>query len=234
MRSRIAIIGAACSALLLMVYFLVGVFAHRSVPVQTTKGDGQAVKVSPSEIRIDFGAKPKSAPGAALDLSDDGVAGAFDGQIVSLAPRPILLVDGEANVSRGASATPALQASYAKIRAFIAAHKLKAAGPPIAINKDFDTVKHIWKYRAGIPLAEAPAIPPAASDGIVLAKSYGGTAVRFVHPGDPNQAEATYGKIAQWMQSKSLTASGPSWEEYVSDPQTPVSSWRTNIYVPLG
>ncbi|MFZ1990521.1 MAG: GyrI-like domain-containing protein [Alphaproteobacteria bacterium] len=232
MWSRIAVIGAICAALLLGVYFLVG-GGHRSAPAQATHGSEQDIKVSSSEIRIDFGGKPEG-PAATLDLGDNGVLGAFNGQIVTLAPRPILFVDGKANVSGGAPATPALQASYAKLRAFMTAHKLKAAGPPIALNEDFDTAKHIWKYRAGIPLAGAPATPPAAGEGVVLAKSYGGTAVRFVHLGDPNQAESTYAKIAQWMQLKSLTASGPSWEEYTSDPQTPVSTWRTNIYVPLG
>ena len=232
MWSRITIIGVACVALLLAVYFLVGV-GHRAAPVRGPQPANKEGKAATSEIRIDFGAKPKR-PAETLNLGDNGVLTAFDGQIMSLAGRPILFVDGEANVSGGAPATPALQASYAKIRAFMTAHKLKAAGPPIAINKDFDTVRHVWKYRAGIPLAAPPATPPAAGEGIVLAKSYSGTAARFVHVGDPNQAESTYTNIAHWMQSKSLVASGPSWEEYTSDPNAPVSSWRTNIYVPLG
>jgi effector-binding domain-containing protein len=113
-------------------------------------------------------------------------------------------------------------------------HHLAAAGPPIAINEDFDTARQIWTYRAGIPIAAAPEASPVPSEGISLGKSYGGMAARFIHVGDPGQAQSTYAKIEIWMQTKKFTASGPTWEEYVSDPQTPVSKWRTNIYVPLG
>ena len=223
MWSRIVIIGGACAALLVAVYFAGVTVGHRSAPKTAEKG---------ADIRIDFANKP-GHPGANVELSDTGSIEGFTGQIMTLSPMPMLFVDGRVDVSGGKPATPALQKSYAKIRAYMAAHDLKAAGPPIAINVDFDTIKHIWKYRAGIALATTPAMPPSQTDGIILGSSHGGAVVRFVHLGDPNQAESTYAKIEQWMQSKRLTASGPSWEEYTSDPQTPVSQWRTNIYVPL-
>jgi effector-binding domain-containing protein len=216
MWSRIAVIGAAGAVILVAVFLLVQPFSHRSQP----------------DIRIDFGGKARR-PQTNIELADDGVASGSSGEIATLVSHPILFVDGKVNVSRG-SATPALQASYAKIRSYMSAHHLKAAGPPVAINEDFDTIKQIWKYRAGIPLASAPATPPTESDGIILATSYGGIVARFVHLGDPNQAELTYAKIDIWMKAKGLRASGPTWEEYTSDPQTPVAAWRTNIYVPIG
>ncbi len=229
MWSRIAIISAAALAVIVGAYLVGESFGRHSQPAATAQTSGAQSRAKGSDIRIDFGHKRTGD----LTLTDNALNSASDGVIETLVSRPMLYIDGRVNVSKGA-ATAALQASYKKIRAFMSAHHLSPAGPPIAINEDFDTAKQIWMYRAGIPLAAAPKTPPAPSEGISLGKSYGGVAARFVHAGDPNQAQSTYAKIEIWMRTKQFTASGPSWEEYVSDPQTPVSKWHTNIYVPLG
>lgn len=228
MWSRIAIAGAASLAIVIVAYFVGESFGrHAGLPAVQVSGVKKQAKGS--DIRIDFGRKSQSD----LALTNNALTSHPDGEIETLVSRPMLFVDGRVNVAKG-SATAALRASYKKIRAFMAVHHLTAAGPPIAINEDFDTAKQIWMYRAGIPLAALPHAPPAPAEGISIGQTYGGTAARFVHIGDPNQAQPTYAKVDNWMHAKQLTASGPSWEEYVSDPQAPVSKWRTNIYVPLG
>ena len=218
MRYRIALIGLAAVALVAVTYIVAGSLLHP----RAQKTD--------SQIRIDF---DRAKPANDLVISPGVTGDIAEGEIETLAARPMLFIDGRVNVSKGSS-TPSLQAAYKKIRAFMSAHHLESAGAPFAINEDFDTAKQVWSYRAGIPLKSAPQTPPGAADGISLGKTYGGAVARFVHLGDPNQAQSTYAKVDTWMHANKFTAAGPSWEEYLSDPRSPVSQWRTNIYIPLG
>jgi len=192
----------------------------------------KTASTKPGKLDITINLTPPDTDGSQSAAAEPTFSN-FSGDIVTLAARPMLFVTGKVNVVTNDS-NKVLQADYGRIRAYIAAHGLAAAGPPFAMTVQFDQEHNVWTYKAGIPLAAAPASPPSPDDGIALGETYAGTAARFVHIGDPSHAEPTYAKISDWMHAHGLTPGQPTWEEYTFDPATPVSQWHTNIYIPVG
>lgn len=170
------------------------------------------------------GDKP-AAPGAMAGVPDN-----FSGEIVMLEAKPVVLAAGDA---AGEGIGPAIDGAYGKVRAYLAAQKLEAAGAPIAITHKYDVATQHWVFDAGMPLAAAPAAPPSPSDGVRIAQTYAGKAARFKYHGDPAKTEAFYNAIFAWLKTQSLEPAGESWEEYLSDEKTPVADWDVNIYFPV-
>jgi effector-binding domain-containing protein len=175
-----------------------------------------------------------SSPGAlSLATPTDhmgAVPDTFSGELVTLEAKPIVLAPGDAT---GEGIDPAIKAGYDKISAYIAAQKLTQAGAPVAITHSYDVTTAHWVFDAGIPLSAAPATPPAATDGVTLAQTYAGKAVKFKYHGDPSKTAAFYNAIDAWLKAQNLEVAGDSWEEYLSDAKTPITDWDVNIYFPV-
>jgi effector-binding domain-containing protein len=230
MGRRIAIAAAGVAVIAVTLAILLWPRGHVLAPAGVASGAAPTGgSASGSAVTMNL-IPPGLIPGQ--DPSVASALGTFTGDILTLKARPMLYIAGKVSVV-AASPNKVVRAAYAKIRAYIADHDLAADGAPFAITTGFDQKSQVWSYEAGIALAAPPPTPPAPSDGIALGKTYAGTVARFVHIGDPDKAQPTYAKISDWMRANGLNGGQPTWEEYVSDPSTPVGQWHTNIYVPI-
>lgn len=150
--------------------------------------------------------------------------------VVTLTARPILYVESTAPANDSAAIGEALGKAYGQIGAYMQKNGIAMGGAPLAITISHDPAG-VWRFKAAIPIAAAPATPPGAQDGVMLGETPAGKAVKFVHQGPYNAMVPSYEAIAAYMKANTLTESEVSFEEYVSDPgDTPEASLITNIY----
>jgi effector-binding domain-containing protein len=74
-----------------------------------------------------------------------------------------------------------------------------------------------------------------ADDGDVIASGLPAcTAVIATHVGRYEQLDTTVQELGSWMNDRSLTASGPHWEVYLTDPDDDPDPrrWHTDLVVP--
>ena len=83
----------------------------------------------------------------------------------------------------------------------------------------------------------APAFPAAGWDGdggeVTVHTRPGGRVVVALHVGPYETMAETYGALRRWCEEQGLTLASEMWEEYLSDPATEPSTWRTRIVWPL-
>lgn len=126
----------------------------------------------------------------------------------------------------------AIGAAYAKVVAFMGAHGLKQAGPPITINTRWDDSG--YGFDAAIPVDKAPAKAVPDDSPVKVKQTYGGKALKIVFKGPYGGMPPSYAKLTAYMAARGYESAGPSWDEYVSDPgTTPEAELTTNIYQPV-
>ncbi|MFO1187490.1 MAG: GyrI-like domain-containing protein [Alphaproteobacteria bacterium] len=154
----------------------------------------------------------------------------FSGEIVTLEAKPAIVAAGD---GMGEGIDGAVKAAFGKVQAYLSAQKIAAAGPPIAITHSYDVATQRWAFDAGMPVAAAPAAPPAAADGVRAIQTHAGKTAKFKYHGDPAKSEAFYNAIFAWLKAQGLEPAGDSWEEYLSDEKTPSEEWDVDIYFPV-
>jgi effector-binding domain-containing protein len=172
------------------------------------------------------GAAPPDVPMAAEADPTKGPA------LVTVAARPVILTRASAKAADNAAISAALGAANQKILNYGMAHELQiGGGAPLAI-----TISHSadgdWVFDAAMPLAERPAKDIAEADGVKVADTYAGRAIKLTHKGPYNTVNETYDRLHAFAKAQGLTEKPVAWEEYVGDPtETPDSELLTNVYI---
>jgi effector-binding domain-containing protein len=152
-------------------------------------------------------------------------------EVVEVAPVTVAYV--EAHSGKGdREIAAAIGAAYAQVGKFMAANRLKQAGPPITINTKWDDTG--CEFDAAIPIDRAPDREVPAASPVKVKQTWSGKAVKVVHTGAYGDLPATYDTIAAWVAAHGYGRPAPPWDEYVSDPgSTPEAQLVTNILTPI-
>lgn len=129
-----------------------------------------------------------------------------------------------------ADMTRALAFAYGALTQTLATQHLEQAGPTLSIGVGVEGQRAL--FDAAIPVKVAPAGDLPA--GITAGMTYAGDAIRIIHHGSYDGLPAEYPKLLIYALVNGWDVSGPSWNEYVSDPATTaVDQLETRIYLPV-
>lgn len=159
------------------------------------------------------------------------IAGA-DIRLVRMQPVSIVYVSGKTTTD-GRDVGNALDAAYAAVRAFIAAHQLKITGAPMAVTRVWDPTHNNYEFDAALPAAWSSLTVPASSP-VKLGQTLGGDVVIATYTGPYSGTSKVYDQIKVWLAANNLSATGLTWEQYMNDPaNTPDNKLVTKIYTPV-
>jgi effector-binding domain-containing protein len=150
----------------------------------------------------------------------------FRAEPVQLTATPVLLM-------RETAAPDAIGKAYAEgfgqIGKFMAKNKLHQAGAPFGIDGEMTAGN--YHFDAGIPVDRAEV---ASSDGVRVAQSYAGKALKTTHVGAYENMPQTEEKLRAYIAAHGYAQKGPMFSWYVDDPgTTPAEKVRTEIYAPI-
>jgi effector-binding domain-containing protein len=118
---------------------------------------------------------------------------------------------------------------YGQIGKFMAKNKLHQSGAPLGI--DGARTASSYTFDAGIPVDR---FDVASADGVRVAKSYAGKALKTTHIGSYDSLSKTYDKLFAYIAAHGYTPNGMTFSWYVDDPgTTPIARLRTEIYAPI-
>jgi effector-binding domain-containing protein len=149
------------------------------------------------------------------------------GEEVTLTSRTMLASTGSANWD---SAFDTLVQTFKKIYDALEKEGLKPAGPAMTVYTATDDTG--FEYQAGVPVAAEPKGP--LPEGITVAKSPEGRALKFIHRGSYDAMDSTYEAITNYLDEKRLEARDLFVEFYLTDPlTTPEDNLVIEVYVPV-
>ncbi len=149
--------------------------------------------------------------GALAQAPPPSAAEASAGNLVEVAPRPALSLEGQS--SWDDSYTSILDA-FKRVKAEAERAGLKPAGRPVAVFLFTDDAG--FRFRAMIPMAEEPANPSLGAD-FAISKTPSGRAVKFEHRGAYDEIDATYEAITAWLDDRNLLAEDFFAEEWIAE-----------------
>ena len=169
-------------------------------------------------------------------MPNEDIAG-FSAEEVQLDSKPVLLVT-ETTPPASAAIGQAYADGFGKIGRVMAKTKLSQAGAPLGIDREASASS--YTFDAAVPVAAAPgaALPvesPANTDGVKLAQSYAGKALKTTHVGDYAALPKTQAKLNAFRAAHGYSAKGQVISWFIDDPGTmPMEKVRTEIYLPIG
>ncbi len=124
-----------------------------------------------------------------------------------------------------------LSSAYDEISTFMRKNQIMLAGPPLAINNQFDkNVK--WVFEAAFPLNSDEI--PTPNGRLRLDKLPGGKLVKAIHKGAYEESHNTYEEIMKYIKDNKLQIAGNSYEVYLNDPsKVHVEDLETHIFFPV-
>lgn len=182
-------------------------------------------------IGADYDSGLKNLQRFMASLPKTDLAGA-DIQLLQMQPVSIVYVSGKTTTD-GRDVANAEDKAYAQVKAFIAIHKLKVTGAPMAVTRVWDPAHNDYEFDAAIPAAWDTLTVPADSP-VKLGQTLGGTVVLATYTGPYSGTGKIYDQISAWLAANGLTATGLTWEQYMNDPAaTPDAQLVTKIYTPV-
>ena len=108
---------------------------------------------------------------------------------------------------------------------------LAMVGPPFTRYPEMSMGSLVLE--AGVPIAAPP--PGEPDEGILALTIPAGPAAVTVHRGPYETLLQTYQALDEWIRAEGLTADGPPWEVYVTDPgeRPDPATWETQVIQPL-
>ncbi|MGH8369762.1 MAG: SRPBCC family protein [Gammaproteobacteria bacterium] len=160
------------------------------------------------------------------DLADADI------QLLQMQPASIVYVSGKTTTD-GRDVANAEDKAYAQVQAFIAAHKLKVTGAPMAVTRVWDPAHNDYEFDAAVP-AVWDTLTVSANSPVKLGQTLGGAVVLATYTGPYSGTGQVYDQITIWLAANGLTATGLTWEQYMNDPaDTPDAKLVTKIYTPV-
>jgi len=187
---------------------------------------------APSRAQSSSGPTPTPAapekPAATSQSAEPGKPLATDpfGAEAVLPERTIVVLQGTATWD---NAFDTLIDSFKSILGYLDKAGIKPAGPKMVIYTDTDD--NGFKFKAAIPIAEAPKDAPQGDLAVEAAPA--GKVYKFIHRGSYDTMDNTYEAIANFLDQKGLDVKDLFVEEYVTDPlATEPDKLVINVYVP--
>ncbi|HYV84300.1 MAG TPA: SRPBCC family protein [Patescibacteria group bacterium] len=126
----------------------------------------------------------------------------------------------------------AIGAAFGQVGRFMAAAKLKQAGPVMTINTKWDETG--YAFEAAVPIDRMPEALPASAAPVGVKQSYAGRVLKVVHKGAYRTLQKDYDQLDAYAAAHGYERPAPTWDEYVTDPgKTPEPDLITNIYMPV-
>jgi len=170
---------------------------------------------------------PAATPILGLDAPGQLQPGDAFGAQVMLPERTIIYLQGE---SKWDSAQDTLIDAFKSLEEYLNKHGIKPNGPPMTIYTETDDTG--FKFRAAVPVAEAPKDAPKGD--IAVGQAPSGKALKFVHRGSYDALDSTYEAITDYLDDKGLDAKDVFIEEYASGPlQAGDDKLVVNVFVPV-
>jgi effector-binding domain-containing protein len=170
---------------------------------------------------------PATTPIPNLDAPGQLQPGDAFGAQVTLPERAIIYLQGE---SKWDSAQDTLVESFKSLDEYLTKHGIKPNGPPMTIYTETNDAG--FKFRAAVPVAEAPKDAPKGD--IAVGQAPSGKALKFVHRGSYDALDSTYEAITDYLDDKGLDAKDVFIEEYASGPlQAGDGRLAVNVFVPV-
>jgi effector-binding domain-containing protein len=149
------------------------------------------------------------------------------GTPVVLPERTIVFVTGQSNWD---SAQDTLIDYFKSLDEYLDKFGIKPNGPPMTIYTETDD--HGFRFRAAVPVAQAPKNPPKGD--IAVGKAPSGKALKFVHRGTYEALDSTYEAITDYLDDKGIDAQDVFIEEYASGPlRRGDGKLVINVFVPV-
>lgn len=161
------------------------------------------------------------------DLPGGRQPGDAFGEAITLPPRTIIYLQGQ---STWESAQDTLVDAFRSLDEYLGKHGIKPDGPPMTIYTE--TSDSGFKFRAAVPVAQAPADSPKGD--LAVGQAPDGKALKFVHRGSYVELDTTYEAITDYLDDKGIDAKDQFIEEYVSGPlRAGDNEMVVNILVPV-